>query len=76
MHLSELQLKEIINIANGRRIGVIIDVIVGSDGVISKLIVEEKNGKKFLANNKEDKDILWDQIIKIGDDIILVDLNE
>lgn len=76
MYLSELQLKEIINIANGRRVGIIIDVILSSDGTISKLLVEERNGKKFLSNNKEEKEILWSQIVKIGDDIILVDLNE
>ena len=76
MHLSELQLKEIINIANGKRIGSIVDVVVSSDGVISKLVVEERIGKRFLTSNKEDKDILWQQIVKIGDDIILVDLNE
>ena len=69
-------LKEIINIANGRRIGSIIDVVISSDGVISKLVVEERIGKRFLSSNKEDKDILWQQIVKIGDDIILVDLNE
>ncbi len=76
MYLSELQLKEIINISNGKRVGSIIDVVIGSDGMISKLIVEEKIGRKFLSSNKEDKDILWNQIVKIGDDIILVDLND
>lgn len=76
MCLSELQLKEIINVSNGRRIGSIIDVVVNNDGTISKLITEEKVGKRFLSSGKEDKDILWKQIVKIGDDIILVDLNE
>lgn len=76
MRLSELQLKEIINITNGRRIGNIIDVVVSNDGNISKLITEEKTGKRFLSSGKEDKDILWKQIIKIGDDIILVDLSD
>lgn len=76
MHMSELQLKEIINISNGKRIGNIIDIIVTNDGKISKLIVEGRIGKKFLSGNKEDKSIEWNQIVKIGDDIILVDCNE
>ena len=70
MRLSELQLKEIINIVDGKRIGIIIDVIVNNNGNIEKLILEEKRGRKF---SKEEYEILWNQIIKIGDDIILID---
>jgi YlmC/YmxH family sporulation protein len=70
MRLSELQLKEIINIYNGKRIGVIVDVIVEQNGQIKKLILEEKRGRKF---TKEEYTIYWNQIIKIGDDIILID---
>jgi len=70
MRLSELQLKEIINISNGKRIGIIIDVIISSTGQIEKLVLEEKRGRKF---SKEEYEITWNQIIKIGDDIILID---
>lgn len=70
MHLSELQLKEIINITDGKRIGIIVDVIVESNGQIRKLILEEKRGKRF---SKDEYEILWSQIVKIGDDIILID---
>ena len=70
MRLSELQLKEIINISNGKRIGVIVDVIVSTSGNIEKLVIEEKRGRKFA---KEEYEVSWNQIIKIGDDIILID---
>lgn len=70
MRLSELQLKEIINISNGKRIGVIVDVIVSTNGNIEKLVLEEKRGRKF---SKEEYEITWSQIVKIGDDIILID---
>ena len=70
MRLSELQLKEIINISNGKRIGVIVDVIVEANGQIQKLVLEEKRGRKF---SKEEYEISWNQIVKIGDDIILID---
>ena len=73
MHLSELQLKEIINISNGKRIGTIIDVIITKNGNIEKILVEEKRGRKF---TKEEYVIYWNQIIKIGDDIILVDVEK
>ena len=70
MRLSELQQKEIINISNGKRIGIIVDVIVDTNGNIQKLVLEEKRGRKF---SKEEYEILWSQIIKVGDDIILID---
>ena len=70
MRLSDLQLKEIINIYNGKRIGVIVDVIVETNGQIQKLVLEEKRGRKF---SKEEYEISWNQIVKIGDDIILID---
>ncbi len=70
MRLSELQLKEIVNVVNGKRIGMIIDVIVDEKGNINNLVLEEKRGKKF---SREEYNILWSQIVKIGDDIILVD---
>ena len=70
MRLSELQQKEIINISNGKRIGIIVDVIVSTSGNIEKLVLEEKRGRKFA---KEEYEVSWNQIIKIGDDIILID---
>ena len=70
MRLSELQQKEIVNIFNGKRIGNIIDVIVDEKGYLKDLILEEKRGRKF---THEEYSILWSQIVKIGDDIILVD---
>lgn len=70
MRLSELQLKEIINISNGKRIGVIVDVIVETNGQIQKLVLEERRGRKF---SKEEYEISWNQIVKVGDDIILID---
>lgn len=70
MRLSELQQKEIVNVVNGKRIGIIIDVIVDEKGYIKTLVLEEKRGRKF---THEEYNISWSQIIKIGDDIILVD---
>lgn len=70
MRLSELQLKEIVNVVNGKRIGMIVDVIVDDKGNINNLVLEEKRGHKF---SREEYNISWNQIVKIGDDIILVD---
>lgn len=70
MRLSDLQMKEIVNIVDGKRIGVIIDAVVDDKGGITNLVLEEKRGRKF---SREEYNILWKQIVKIGDDIILVD---
>ncbi len=70
MHLSELQNKEIINMSTGKRLGLIVDVILERNGNIKSLIIEEKRGRKFTG--REEFEIGWDQIAKIGDDIILV----
>ena len=68
MRLSELQTKEIINMSTGKRLGLIIDVIVDNNGLIKSLILEEKKKKKF---SREEYELDWSQISKIGDDIIL-----
>ncbi len=71
MYLSELQKKEIIDINSGKRIGIIIDVVVSQEGTVKSLIVEERKLKRFTAN--EERTVNWQQIVKIGDDIILID---
>lgn len=74
MNLSDLQEKEVIDIALGKRIGTIIDVIISVTGNISKLVLEDKKNRgKLFSRNQEDIYLDWKQIIKIGDDIILVD---
>ena len=70
MRLSELQQKEIINIVNGKRMGMIIDVILDDKGYIKNLVLEEKRLRKF---NREEYSISWNNIVKFGDDIILID---
>ena len=74
MNLSDLQEKEVVDISTGKRIGSIIDVVISSKGNISKIILEEKKGgRRFLTSSKEEVYLDWQQLIKIGDDIILID---
>lgn len=70
MRLSDLQSKEIINISNGKRLGLIIDVVIDINGNIKSLILEDKKGKRF--SGREEYELDWKQISKIGDDIILI----
>ena len=76
VNLSDLQNKEVIDITSGKRMGTIIDVIISLDGTIQKLILEDRKlSRKFLSASREDTSIEWKQIIKIGDDILLVKTN-
>ena len=56
----------------GRILGMIIDVIVSNDGKIKSLVLEDRKNRKF---TREEFIVSWNQITKIGDDIILVDTN-
>ncbi len=71
MKLSDLQSKNIVNVLDGRNIGNIIDVNIGYDGNVESLVIEEN--KRFLSFNRdESKIVLWKDITKIGEDVILV----
>ena len=74
MRLSELQDKDVVNIVDGKRIGNIIDVKIDADGKTTGLIVEKY---KFIISmfNNNVVEIKWQQIEKIGKDVILVNIN-
>ena len=73
MKLSELQEKDIVNINNGRKIGKIIDAEINMDGLINYLIVEDNKMFRRLTN-KDSISITFNQIKKIGEDCILIDI--
>ena len=73
MRLSELQNKDIVNINNGSKIGKIIDVLINIDGNMEALIVQKNKIINVFSNNGE-FELKWNQIKKIGDDVILVNL--
>ena len=74
---SELRQKEVINISDGRRVGFVSDVEINFDeGVIEALVIPG-GGKMFGLLGRDDEFIIpWNRIKKIGEDIILVDLDE
>ena len=75
MRLSDLQNKDVVDISSGDKIGNIIDVEISTGtGNIIKLIVYEKKGF-FNLLNKEEVSIKWNQIKKIGSDVILISRN-
>jgi YlmC/YmxH family sporulation protein len=73
MHLSDLQNKDIVNIKDGKKIGNIVDVKIDSNGYMISLIIQKNKFTLFRGNDEEEID--WKQIRKIGEDVILVDIN-
>lgn len=75
MRLSDLQNKDIVNIIDGKNIGNIIDAKIDErNGSIISLLVENK-GKFISFSRGEDMEIKWQNIERIGEDVILVRLN-
>ncbi len=75
MLLSELQNKTLINIMDGKNIGSIVDVRMDSEtGNISALIVEENRRGFSFSSKNNGIEIKWENIKKIGEDVILVSM--
>lgn len=72
--LSELQIKEVIVISDGSRLGHISDLeIDGNTGMITALIIytkEKKSGGLF--GKPGEMEIPWNKIETIGTDVILI----
>lgn len=75
--LSELQMKEIIVVENGTRLGHISDLEIDAiNGRILALIIQIKEGKSGMFAKSDEMIIRWHQIATIGADVILVRLEE
>lgn len=72
MRLSDLQSKDIVSVIDGKRIGNIIDVSLDEQGKMVSLIVSRTKFFHFFNNNEIE--VKWNQISKIGEDVILIDL--
>ena len=73
MRLSDLQNKDVLNYTDGKVIGKIIDVEI-KDGKINKLIVEKYKFIISMFTSHNEIEIPWEDISKIGEDVILVTL--
>ena len=72
MRLSELQNKTVINLLDGKNIGNIIDLNLDERGKMTGLVVEKHRFLISFFSAKKEIIIRWDQIEKIGEDVILV----
>ena len=75
MMLSDLQSKDIINIKDGQNLGRIIDIAVNEEGKLNYFIVEKKRFFfRLFSNSFSNQKVLYNQIKRIGNDVILVEL--
>jgi len=74
MKLSDIQTKKIIDVVNGSNIGFIADLNINQDGKIESMVIDP--GKSFWTLNKDISMLIpWENITKIGEDVILVKRN-
>ncbi|WP_078547279.1 YlmC/YmxH family sporulation protein [Litchfieldia alkalitelluris] len=73
VYISELQAKDVVNVADGKRLGNIGDIDINlANGKIEAIIISG-NGKVLgFFGKDEEVAIPWRNIMKIGTDVILV----
>ncbi|HOS69710.1 MAG TPA: YlmC/YmxH family sporulation protein [Bacillota bacterium] len=72
--ISELKQKDVISINDGRRLGVVYDVEIDMEkGKIDALVVPGTGKILGLFSKESDIVISWENIKKIGADVILID---
>lgn len=79
MLLSQLGGKEIVNLNDGGRLGIIADSDVMIDentGKIISLLLPDKRVQFKFFGDKEEIEIPWNSIKKIGDDMIIVEIED
>lgn len=78
MRLSDLTGKEVINLGDGARLGVIDECELTFDaktGRIDSLMIPNRSGIFRIFSDNRSSTIPWQAIKRIGDDVIIVDLN-
>ena len=74
--IDELKLKDVINVSDGTRLGTVNDVEIDLvNGRLVSIILQ--GGYKFLGllGKEDDLVIPWEDIKKIGDDVIIIEMN-
>ncbi|MEC3882423.1 YlmC/YmxH family sporulation protein [Halobacillus sp. HZG1] len=76
MKITELQMKDVIAMETGERLGYISDLDIDTQrGRLKGLVLTMKGKAMGLFGKEEEMTIPWDQIINIGADVILVKKN-
>ena len=78
MRASELRKKEVVNVIDGRRLGTIVDYDfqVPEGRILSIVVPSPVRIASILQGARGGYIIPWQRICKVGDDVILVELDE
>ena len=75
MNLSDMHVKEIVSVVDGRKLGKIVDVNVDSiNGKINFFVCEQRRFFKRLFGSNSEVKFTFEDIDKIGEDVILIKL--
>ena len=77
MSFSEIRRKDVINIVDGRKLGRPIDLVLNDSACAEALVVPGRSGGLlgFLRQDREGCVIDWSRVRRIGDDVILVEVD-
>lgn len=79
MRLSELGNKEIVNLNNGGRLGLLADADVvfekDTGKIVSVMVPEKRMAFRILGIESDGMEIPWNAIRKIGYDMVIVELD-
>jgi len=75
--ISDLRMREVINVTNGKKLGLIKDIEIDLDAGRIRSVVLPGNGRVlgFFGRN-DDVVVPWQKIKKLGMDVILVELSD
>lgn len=73
IRISDFQMKDVINVANGKKLGNVGDIDINvQTGEINAVIIGGAGKVLGFFGREEDVVIPWKNILKIGEDVILV----
>ena len=77
MSFSEIRRKDVVNITDGRKLGKPIDLILNDSACVQALVVPSGAGGLFgfIRQDREGCVIDWSRVRRIGDDVILVEVD-
>lgn len=76
MHISEFQTKDVVNVSDGKKLGIVGDFDINvTTGKIQAVIISGSGKVLGFFGKEEELIVPWRNIVKIGEDVILVRVN-
>ncbi|PCK21577.1 YlmC/YmxH family sporulation protein [Bacillus pumilus] len=74
--ISEFQIKDVVDVSNGKKLGTIGDIDINvTSGKIQAIIIGGTGKMMGFFGKEEEMIVPWRNIVKIGEDVILVRLS-